>query len=344
MTDSKIIEACVASLEDIKKSNNRVYSGYLALNDIVMAWAEDGKVHKSWSDTYSRLSENSFCLEPRKAGGKGEGNINTLCELFGIVDRDLFEKKYHQAVSGDGQEWKRITTLHSSSLLALLCFYSVSEDHPLEYKGYRFTESLFELKTPVLGTHNSNMDVVLRGKNMLTGKNVTLFLESKFSEYLNSGKYEGISAEVYRETYSELGLLGNQTAIRPLVFKEESNCITISSEKRGYYCGGIKQMLSHYIGVSNYRNDGATATTKKRSFRWQDDEVVILCEILYRLPREVDSYDKFGKYIDTYRQLATIINSKQDSFRIVDEVLTYQELLGDGKFIKEDTIRKFYSL
>ena len=344
MTDSKIIEACEASLEDIKNSNNRVYSGYLASNDIVMAWAEDGKIHKSWSDTYSRLSDNSFCLEPRKADGKGEGNINTLCKLFGIVDRELFEKKYHQAVSGDGQEWKRITTLHSSSLLALLCFYSVSEDHPLKYKDYRFTESLFEVKTPVLGTHNSNMDVVLRGKNMLTGKNVTLFLESKFSEYLNSGKYEGISADVYRETYSELGLLGNQTAIMPLVFKEESNGITISSEKRGYYCGGIKQMLSHYIGVSNYRNDGATATTKKRSFRWQDGEEVILCEILYRLPRKVDAYDKFGKYADAYRQLATIINSKQDSFKMIDEVLTYQELLGDGKFIKEDTIRKFYSI
>ena len=345
MSDTKNIEVCMASYKDIIESNNSIYCRFFASNDIVRTWAEEGKIHKSWSDTYSKISGNSFCLEPRKTGGKGEGNFSTLCNRFGIIDRDLFEKKYNQAVSGDGQEWKRITTLHSSSLLALLCFYSVSEEHPLEYKGYRFTESFFEVKTPVMGTHNSNMDVVLRGKNMLTGKHVTLFLESKFSEYLNSGKYDGINAEVYRETYSKLGLLGDRPVITPLIFQEEDgNGITITSEKRGYYCGGIKQMISHYIGVSHYRNDGASATTEKQSFKRHDNEEVILSEILYELPREVDTYDKFGKYADTYRQLAAVINSKQDKFRMADEVLTYQELLGDGKFIQEDTIRKFYSL
>lgn len=345
MTETKNIEARVASHRDIIESNNSIYCRYFASNDIVRTWAAEGKIHNSWSDTYSKLSDNSFCLEPRKTGGKGEGNFITLCDRFGIIDRDLFEKKYNQAVSGDGQEWKRITTLHSSSLLSLLCFYSVSEDHPLEYMGYRFTESFFEVKTPVMGTHNSNMDVVLRGKDMLNGKNVTLFLESKFSEYLNSGKYEGISADVYRKTYSELGLLGDQPVISPLVFKEEDgDGITIASEKRGYYCGGIKQMLSHYIGVSHYRNDGASATIGKQSFKWQDAEEVLLCEILYRLPRNVDTYDKYGKYADTYRQLATVINSKQSSFRMANDVLTYQELFCKGEFIKEENVRKFYSL
>lgn len=345
MNDIKNIEVCVASQKDIIESNSSIYCRYFASNDIVRTWAGEHKIHKSWSDRYSKLSDNSFCLEPRKTDGKGEGNFATLCELFGIVDKDLFEKKYHQAVSGDGQEWKRITTLHSSSLLTLLCFYSVSEDHPLEYKNYRFTESLFEVKTPVVGTRNSNMDVVLRGKNLSNGKDVTLFLESKFSEYLNSGKYKGINADAYRKTYRQLGLLENQSVIGPLVFKEEDgDGITIASEERGYYCGGIKQMLSHFIGVSHYRNDGASATIEKQSFKWQDDEEVLLCEILYELPDDVDTCNKFGKYADTYQKLAEIINNKQNSFRMADNILTYQKLFSKGKFIKEETVRKFYSL
>lgn len=342
--NQKEIAPVKAETKDIKRSSNSVYSKLLCNNAIVCCWAEHGQIYKSWSDRYSKHSDNSFCLVPRTTGCKGECNVNILCERFGIIDRGLFEKKYHQAVSGDGQEWKRITTLHSSSLLALLCFYSVSEDHPLEYKNYRFTESLFEVKTPVKGKHKSNMDVVLRGKNILTEKQVTLFLESKFSEYLNSGKYEGINAEVYRETYRELGLLGNQTVIKPLVFKEDGNDITIKSEERGYYCGGIKQMLSHYIGVSHYRNGGAYATTERKSFKWHDDEDVLLGEILYRLPQEIDPTDKFGKYAKTYKKLAEVINSKQNTFRMADEVLAYQDFFGKSEFIMEEIVRKFYSL
>lgn len=135
-----------------------------------------------------------------------------LACIFGL-DWKIFADKYLQATSGDGQEARRIRTLHSSSLLCLLCFYGVSEERPLnlivEGRQVRFTSSLFEVKNPV-GTdetgkeHNSNMDVVLYGKDSQNGKKVILFLESKFSEYLTWGKYSGISNHVYRKIYAQL--------------------------------------------------------------------------------------------------------------------------------------------
>ena len=39
------------------------------------------------------------------------------------------------------------------------------------------------------------------GRQSLQGESVALFLECKFSEYLNSGKYAGIKADVYEKDY-----------------------------------------------------------------------------------------------------------------------------------------------
>lgn len=75
-----------------------------------------------------------------------------LACIFGL-DWTVFADKYLQATSGDGQEARRIRTLHSSSLLCLLCFYGVSEERPLNLivdgRQVRFTSSQFEVKNPV---------------------------------------------------------------------------------------------------------------------------------------------------------------------------------------------------
>lgn len=53
-----------------------------------------------------------------------------LAEIFKIANNDLFKQKFSQSISGSGQELKRIATVHSSSLCALLFFYNVSEANP----------------------------------------------------------------------------------------------------------------------------------------------------------------------------------------------------------------------
>ena len=65
---------------------------------------------------------------------------NRLAELFGIKHHGLFKEKFSQSCGGDGQEWKRIATLHSSALCALLFFYHVSEENPymMEIAGKKY--------------------------------------------------------------------------------------------------------------------------------------------------------------------------------------------------------------
>ena len=114
----------------------------------------------------------------------GEDVFGTIQRIFGINEsaRGLFEA----ATSGDGNEKSRILTLHSSSLLAFLCFNGVA-NHPITIDGIVYDEVMFEVKNDVIDASlgkPSNIDVLLMGDN----RKKLLFLESKFTEYLSGGK------------------------------------------------------------------------------------------------------------------------------------------------------------
>lgn len=268
-----------------------------------------------------------------------------LACIFGL-DWKIFADKYLQATSGDGQEARRIRTLHSSSLLCLLCFYGVSKERPLNLivggSQVRFTSSQFEVKNPV-GTdetgkeHNSNMDVVLYGKDSQNGKKVILFLESKFSEYLTWGKYSGISNHVYRKIYAQLSHNG---VLERMGLKYEENpdnraYSDLASIKGNtlHYAGGVKQMVSHFLGVKN------TAAGK----RFEDYDIY-LGEILFKFPDSFeDANIKFKDYIQLYNTLAEGLNQlSEDKFKVQSQCLTYQDVFKD--YDLEESVRSFYSL
>lgn len=268
-----------------------------------------------------------------------------LACIFGL-DWKIFADKYLQATSGDGQEERRIRTLHSSSLLCLLCFYGVSEERPLnlivEGRQVRFTSSQFEVKNPV-GTdetgkeHNSNMDVVLYGKDSQNGKKVILFLESKFSEYLTWGKYSGISNHVYRKIYAQLNHNG---VLERMGLKYEENPdnraysdLTSIKGNTLHYAGGVKQMVSHFLGVKN--------TAAGKQF---EDYDIYLGEILFKFPDSFeDANIKFKDYIQLYNTLAEGLNQlSEDKFKVQSQCLTYQDVFKD--YDLEESVRSFYSL
>ena len=308
-----------------------------------------------------RPSDNSFCfINPEVKYKEREGVVlKKLKEVFGI-DSNTFDTKFRQAISGDGQEVKRIATLHSSSLAALLLLYSVSYDNPLicelDGKKYTFDNCYFEVKTNVKDSHFSNMDVVLVGKNS-EDKDVLFFLESKFSEYLNTGMCDNISLDAYKDKYKELGLMGDN-AIQGLHFefgkgKDNKDCIQIKSldPHSPQYCSGIKQMISHYMGVTNFINNGEEALDPKQKpcfnelVNLRDGAKIILGEVLFAFDDKVDKgKTKFSKYSSIYRDLAKVLELKKESSRlhILPEVLTYQELLKDFKI--DSKVKDFYQL
>ena len=74
----------------------------------------------------SKPSHNSYCFS-REMDKDGK----LLMTIFGITDKELFKKQFAMAVTGSGQEIHKISTLHSSSLCALLHFYNVTDKNPL---------------------------------------------------------------------------------------------------------------------------------------------------------------------------------------------------------------------
>lgn len=303
-------------------------------------------------------SKNSFCfINPEVKYKEREGVVlKKLKEVFDITS-DTFDGKFRQAISGDGQEVKRISTLHSSSLAALLLLYSVSKNNPLicelDGKKYIFDNCYFEVKTNVKESHFSNMDVVLVGKNS-EGSDVLFFLESKFSEYLNSGMCNNISLDVYKDIYEKLGLKGDN-AISELIFKkgkgkDNEECLQIMYTGEPQYCSGIKQMISHYIGLTNFVEKGEDALDPKQKSHFHEivelrkkGVDIILGEVLFDFGDTVDKgVSKLSRYSTIYAKLATILNNHTTELYILPKILTYQELLKGFELDKK--VKDFYQL
>lgn len=275
---------------------------------------------------------------------------NRLIDLFDIVDKELFKKKFSQSCGGDGKELKRISTMHSSSLCALLFFYSVSSEHPLIMKvnnrECKFTYSRFEFQNPVIrGRNPSNMDIVLAGEECESGKTVLLFLESKFSEYCDRvGKVLNIpneyldndySRDIYQKKLEKLNILVRENATE----KEFSiNC------NETCYLEGIKQMISHFIGVNNFVKIGPVTEDNEIALIKKNSDIY-LGEILFN--RGIGDFEIrsgitcYQSYKEKYENLVDILNDTDSSVNVVRELFSY-DMFRDMEFIKENKIIQYY--
>ena len=164
----------------------------------------------------------------------------------------------------------------SSSLCSFLSFLQI--DNTLKIKGkntsvLNFNNSLFEIKNIVIYDRIglSSMDVVL------TGNRIALFLECKYKEYLKNSNKSSRSVSIkqskrdknpnhnyfywYKKLFPEI-IDGNAFG------QNNKDCHKITSNicwyvegeqiilaaKKGYkiYVHGIKQMISHFIGLINF--------------------------------------------------------------------------------------------
>ena len=264
-------------------------------------------------------------------------------------NKDTFAKKFQMACSGTGDELKKITTLHSSSLCALLFFFNVDNKKLViqSLSEYEFTESYFEFKNKVI-RYPSNIDVVLLGKNIKTGKKVILFLESKFSEYIT-----GIGKKKVSQSYFKSGCY-SAPIYESIEEKEESFDFNKengfnNSEK---YNEGLKQMISHYYGIRRFMKGEFFDDNENvyNNIREYGAEEIILGEILFdNFAKDNKLEDKLKKYKEDYSELATIINKQYEKdetkpknieFKVLLESLSYSEL---QKYISDfPKIKKFY--
>jgi hypothetical protein len=310
-----------------------------------------------------------------KIKGEPEKACEIIKDFYKIDNPDLFDPKFEQAVSGNGDERKKILTLHSSSRLALLTFYNIDDDNQIltlniDGKDIDFNFSAFEFKNPVIG-YPSNMDVVLVSAD---GKTV-LFLESKFSEYyMNAGVYgtpisvqyetNKYSKDFYEENWLKSIGIGKKYIRNKKTGKEEIQLST--TDETLNYLDGFKQMISHYIGIRRRikEPDKRIAFDLEPKNKETADRIleavgnpetkVYLGEILYdKFYRPEDCKDQpdpqtvLGNYSKLYSRLADKMNEiikedgLADKFVVLKDDITYSKVMKHHKNLEPIT-RYFY--
>lgn len=311
----------------------------------------DAEIVRTYNTRYQKESKNSYCF----GGGIDKGQV--LVKAFNIENADLFLKKYEMATSGSGDEQQKITILRSSSLCALLHFYNITDDYPLilefvtnkRKRKVKFTESMFEYKSPVLN-NPSNMDIVLLGKE--DDQDVILFLESKFSEHYIYASIirSGISCQYLDENCPSASLY-DDAVLKELGLKKEienkDEFKLETNNKEQMYIEGIKQMISHYTGLMNVINGKLYEGEKPEDHKKIDTAIknkevaVILGEIVF--DGRIDDLEK-KEYSKKYHMLATHIaelTRGNDRFEMIIDELGYS-LFKDSEHRVEPKIREFY--
>ena len=299
-------------------------------------------------------SNNSYTFEGASAAKVDL--CGRLAELFGIRSRDLFREKFSQSCGGDGQERKRIAVLHSSALCALLFFYNVSEKNPyrmeIEGETYTFTFSRFEYQNTVIKDRKpSNVDVVLVGTDS-AGKTAVLFLESKFSEYYEgTGKRLEVAAAYLDDRYGNV--LYRKSSLEKMgldrITREGDETFTLCS-KETCYLEGLKQMISHYIGIRNLceKPDGREDAVAREIAAGAK---ALLGEILFtkgigQLPVR-NGGECLASYRKQYMALAAALNEQLEKdgmsgrFTVLHDILSYSQFQ-DKTYIQEPKIKRFY--
>lgn len=317
---------------------NIIYTNVFEGNELFQKLKKEGRiVNTPYRGT---VSENSYCFEvgmkPSNTDEYKEHVLHTLKEIFGITN-SVFDEKFYQAINGAGQEWNEINVFHSSSLLPLLCFYNVSEQNPLEItiagKVCKFTSSTFEVSNEIGKNkrnkpYSSHIDVKLTG--MCEDKSIALYLESKFSEYVNQrGNQQFTTTEEYKSIYSKLS--GKIDGLDVVIEDDKISLIQNDKKRPARYWQGIKQMVSHYLGMKNCKDEC---------------DIVYLAEILYDFrPFIYIPHDYFGDYEDVHKQLVNAlaeVDTEPKSFNVGRSILTYQGVF--KKYKLDERVEELYNL
>lgn len=303
---------------------------------------------------YKRTNNNSTWSKSFKSEEGKE--LETLSKIFDLTITPEMRELFKSATGGDGDEKSKILTLHSSSLLAFLCFYDVS-NHPITIDKTEYNEVMFEVKNDVINASlgkPSNIDVLLMGEN----RKKLLFLESKFTEYLSGGKVF-LSPERYKNFYDllseKLGLpfkasfdkvnhKPNKSHSEPFVTEEY--CLK-TKECTSEYLGGIKQAFSHLLGIATGpANQQASENEAYKMSLLENAEEIKFASIVFncdndKLKKYDDLYNSVFKNSDVIKEtIKEVLKKRELKLTIVPNLLQYQEVF-QANFLHEK-VREFY--
>ena len=306
---------------------------------------------------YKRTNNNSTWSKSFKSEEGKE--LETLSKIFDLTITPEMRELFKSATGGDGDEKSKILTLHSSSLLAFLCFYDLS-NHPITIDETEYNEVMFEVKNDVINASlgkPSNIDVLLMGEN----RKKLLFLESKFTEYLSGGKVF-LSPDRYKEFYdllldkldlpfkasfNKVNHKPDKSHSEPFV-TEEYCLINKNNVRTSEYLGGIKQAFSHLLGI-------ATGPAKEQTKGNEDytssllenaDEIKFASIVFNCNNKKFEKYNKLYKLVFENSEviletIKEVLPKSEIKLTIVPKLLQYQKVFQDNNL--SDEVRNFYN-
>lgn len=323
---------------------------------------------------------------------------NLLSELKGSIKSDKFPFKtgclkeninaffnadiccddFYTVANGQGKEKDKMDTIYSSSLQSLLIMHRVSKDHPIIIGTESYSKALYEYRNRVIG-YPSSVDVVLVNED----EKSVLFIESKLYEIIrdstpNGEAVVGPSYFSSENGFHKLGLsceeLSDEIKIEcnsyvknhynsgikrsELSGNVELAKINPLKEKGFVYSEGIRQILSHIIGILNYKNPTADCSKELKGCQFKKVRFV---EIYNMLPgfKEENAQSKLEQFQNHISKVKVVLDRHVDKYRSklnadcfeILPAMTYQELFlqnstGDNPYFDEslEIIRDFYHL
>ena len=274
--------------------------------------------------------------------------LQTLSNIFGLDVTEELERLFKSATNGDGGELSKILTLHSSSLLAFLCFCNVSEC-PIKIDtidNTEYNEVMFEVKNDVIAAslgNPSNIDILLLGEN----RTKLLYLESKFTEYLSGGRAY-LSPERYMQFYKILSdniELPFKASILQITHKPDKQhaepyttdeyCLNNGTRTIGYL-GGIKQAFSHLLGIAT--GPAETQTPGNEIYNLdllENAKEIKFASIIFNCDQT-----KYGNYSTLYE---SVFENKEEIKNAIKEVLHDRNVYHDNIIDKLTIIPKLIS-
>lgn len=145
-----------------------------------------------------------------------------------------------------GELHSKAEAVHSSSMLSYNLLHWINKENPFVFNGVSYTNVYFEVQMRTLrGRSNpANMDIVLEGE--MGNEKYLLFIESKFLEYLEKGKFE--LSESYKKS---IKWYNSEIEWNKVIDSAEDLC-----KQTGYY-GGIKQAITHLFGIHGLSDKNA---------------------------------------------------------------------------------------
>ena len=293
------------------------------------------------------------------------------CKLLDINNRfstNITCRQFDTVASGEGNEKEKIDSVYSSSLQSLLAFHSVSENNPIHINGEKFTDVIFEYKNKVIG-YPSSVDVVLLGEHCVA------FIESKFLEIIRDSfeskkdkkyrKVVGISYYGEKENgYKTLGLSSFDLKAMGIDYPDDGDPYLLSVKGRSeekqaigpikdanyVYPEGIKQMLSHIIGIQSFKRGDSPYTDVDPIGNHGQYTKVMYIELYNGFPglEDESTRNKLKDFKAHAEKVKEVIESKKDQNgkpTLVDDflVMTYQDLFKENPGYKlSDTVKNYF--